>query len=106
MIRRIVGNAHEKIVNKVATFFIMATFYILYSKSINKYYVGATCDSMTERLRRHNSSHKGFTGRISDWEIIYSENFDTKEDAFAREKEVKSWKSRKKVEQLVQSKEV
>ena len=79
----------------------MATFYILYSKSINKYYIGATCDSVIERLRRHNSNHKGFTGRTSDWEIIYYEIFDTKEETFAREKEVKSWKSRKKIEQLI-----
>jgi putative endonuclease len=79
----------------------MMTFYILYSQSIDNYYVGATTDEMKERLRRHNSSHKkGFTGRASDWEVVYSEEFPLKEQAFAREREVKSWKSRKRIEKL------
>ena len=85
----------------------MATFYVLYSKSIDKYYVGATCDEISERLRRHNSKHKkGFTGIVSDWEVVYFESFDTKEAAFVREKEVKRWKNRKKVELLILSKSV
>jgi putative endonuclease len=79
----------------------MAIFYILYSKSIDKFYVGATCDELAERLRKHNTNHKGFTGKTSDWEVVYQEIFDKKDDAFTREKKVKSWKSRTKVEQLV-----
>jgi len=80
----------------------MATFYILYSQKIDKYYVGATCDEISERLRRHNSNHKkGFTGRASDWKIVYIETFDTKEKAFSREKEVKNWKSRIAIEKLI-----
>ena len=79
----------------------MAVFYILYSKAIDKFYIGATCDTIEERLRKHNSHHKGFTGKISDWEVVYQEIFDTKDDAFSREKKVKSWKSRTKIEQLV-----
>ena len=71
----------------------MAVFYILYSKSIDKFYIGATCDEMDERLRRHNSNHKGFTGKASDWTVVYFEYFDTKESAFTREREVKKWKS-------------
>ena len=84
----------------------MPAFYILYSNNLDGFYIGATNDKITERLRRHNSKHKGFTGKTSDWEVVYFENFDKKEDAFMREKEVKSWKNRKKIEQLVQSKNV
>ncbi|WP_333908728.1 GIY-YIG nuclease family protein [Marinigracilibium pacificum] len=36
--------------------------YILYSRILDKYYVGHTGDLLTERLRKHNSNHKGFTG--------------------------------------------
>ncbi|MEY5047553.1 MAG: hypothetical protein RLZZ175_912 [Bacteroidota bacterium] len=54
----------------------MYFFYILYSTSIDKYYVGHT-SNLVERLRKHNSNHKGFTGKASDWEIVYSEQFAT-----------------------------
>jgi len=81
----------------------MSSFYILYSKNIDKFYVGATCDSLESRLRKHNSNHKGFTGKVCDWSIVYVEVFDTKEKAFLREKEVKTWKSRKKIEKLIQN---
>ncbi|MCB9019399.1 MAG: GIY-YIG nuclease family protein [Chitinophagales bacterium] len=37
------------------------TFYILYSKDLDRYYIGHTCDQIEERLRKHLSNHKGFT---------------------------------------------
>ena len=73
--------------------------YILFSEKLNRYYVGYTAD-INERVRKHNSNHKGFTGKTSDWELVYSESFETKEDAYAREREIKKWKSRKKIEEL------
>ncbi len=81
----------------------MFKVYILYSKSIDRYYIGYTSDILTERLRRHNSNHKGFTGKIGDWEIIYTEDYTFKEDATKREREIKNWKSRKKIELLISS---
>ena len=27
-------------------------------------------DKMEERLRKHNSSHKGFTGHVGDWKVM------------------------------------
>ncbi|MDI9312678.1 MAG: GIY-YIG nuclease family protein [Limnohabitans sp.] len=75
--------------------------YILYSRQRNRYYIGYTRDDLVERLRKHNSNHKGFTGTASDWEIIYKEIFETKQAAMAREKEIKGWKSRKKIEELI-----
>ena len=44
----------------------MFKVYILYSETKNKYYVGYTRDSITERIRKHNSNHKGFTGETGD----------------------------------------
>ncbi len=81
----------------------MCTFYILYSQTKDKYYVGHTCDAIEERIRKHNSNHKGFTGGIGDWSLVYSETFNTKSEAYKRELEVKAWKSRKRITQLVQS---
>ena len=79
----------------------MCYFYILYSKSLDKYYTGHTCDDIKERLRRHNAEHKGFTGKANDWTIVYKEQYDTREMAYKRERQVKAWKSRKMIERLI-----
>jgi putative endonuclease len=64
-------------------------YYILYSKSMDCYYIGHTAN-LEGRLRRHNSEHKGYTGKASDWSIVYSEAFSTKEQAHQREMQIKS----------------
>ncbi|AEL26192.1 GIY-YIG nuclease family protein [Cyclobacterium marinum] len=89
-------------------FFYLCTVTFIYcfpdAKTKNRYYIGATCDELKERVRRHNSHHKkGFTGTVNDWELVYSEDFKSKEEAFSREREVKKWKSRKKIETLISS---
>jgi putative endonuclease len=78
-------------------------FYILHSSTLNRYYIGHTCDSLEERLRRHLSNHNGFTGKTTDWKIVYHESFPDKSKAYAREREVKSWKSKKKIISLIKS---
>ena len=75
--------------------------YILYSKVLNSYYVGFTSVSVEVRLNKHLSNHKGYTSRAKDWEIAYSEQFEIKSNALSREKEIKSWKSRIKIEALI-----
>ena len=81
----------------------MGIFYILYSVSRNQYYIGNTADDIKERLRKHNSNHSGFTGKVADWEIVYKEIYDSKKEAFRREREVKKWKNRKLLEKLIGS---
>lgn len=63
-------------------------FYILFSKTVNKFYIGHT-SNLLDRLSKHNSNHKGFTGGYGDWEIVYSEIFHSKEAAELRERTVK-----------------
>jgi len=75
-------------------------FYIVYSSNKDRYYIGHTND-LDGRLRRHNGNHKGFTGSYNDWELLYSETYEDKSSAYAREREVKSWKSRKRIEDLL-----
>ncbi|MBA0885448.1 GIY-YIG nuclease family protein [Flavobacterium undicola] len=75
--------------------------YILYSKSIDTYYVGSSSISLEDRLRRHLSSHSGFTARAKDWEIVYFESYDNKKDAILREQEIKKWKSRVRIIKLI-----
>ena len=78
-----------------------ATFYILFSSSLNKYYVGHTLDDIEQRLRRHNSNHQGFTGSVPDWQLVYTEKYKSKNEAFSRERQVKAWKSRRMIERLI-----
>ena len=76
-------------------------FYVLYSPTIDKFYIGHT-QNLKDRLIRHNQKSKGFTGSNSDWKVIYTEEFDNKSDAYARERQVKKWKSRDRVIALIQ----
>ncbi|ACU07033.1 hypothetical protein FIC_00575 [Flavobacteriaceae bacterium 3519-10] len=75
--------------------------YILYSKSLDRYYIGHTGENLDERLRKHLSHHHGFTSRAKDWIIVYSETFSDKSAAYKRELEVKSWKSSIKFKKLI-----
>ena len=78
-------------------------FYIIYSPSADKFYYGHTQD-LQARIIRHNQKSKGFTGNINDWEILYTELFQSKTEAYARERQVKNWKSRKRVVALIEKK--
>jgi len=77
------------------------TVYILYSVFLNRYYVGYTGSTMKSRLRKHNSDQKGFTGKNPDWVIRYTEPYSTKKEAMNRERQIKGWKSRIKIEKLI-----
>jgi hypothetical protein len=50
---------------------------------------------------KYLSNHKGFTGKVNDWVIVYQELFNTKAEANKREREIKNWKSRKIIEKLI-----
>ena len=58
--------------------------YILFSQQKNKYYIGHTGDDLSERIRRHNTDHRGFTGGVGDWSLVYQEAFQSKTEAFLR----------------------
>ena len=81
----------------------MCVCYILYSKTLDRFYVGYTCDDLLSRVTRHNQYHKGYTGKTNDWVVVYHEEFGEKKDAMAREKQIKSWKSRKAIVEFIQT---
>jgi putative endonuclease len=82
-------------------FFVMCHTYIIFSETLNRYYIGSTRDELSERIRRHNSNHKGFTGKATDWVIVYAETFESYNQARMRELQLKAWKSRKMIEKLI-----
>jgi len=73
--------------------------YILFSATRNKYYVGTSSDPQV-RLVKHNTNHRGFTGRTGDWKLKHLEEFAGKDEALKRERQIKNWKSRRMIEGL------
>ena len=72
----------------------MYTVYILYSKAYNKIYVGCT-SNLEIRFKSHNElGTKGWTIKFRPWEIVYTEEFDSKKEALDREKQLKGGKGR------------
>ncbi len=78
--------------------------YILFSNLKNRYYIGFT-SNLEERVIRHNQKSKGFTGSVNDWEVVYTEGFLVKDEAHQRELQIKSWKSRVKIKELIANKD-
>ena len=78
--------------------------YILQSISTGRFYIGHT-NNLERRVAEHNNpaiknslTTKSFAG---PWKIVYAEQFETRSEAMAREKQIKSWKSRTAVNDLV-----
>ncbi|WP_221407085.1 GIY-YIG nuclease family protein [Elizabethkingia anophelis] len=64
---------------------------------------GHRFESCRAHFKKPLQKCKGFTSRAKDWMIIYSEAFNDKSSAYKREREIKAWKSKKKIEQLIKS---
>ena len=95
------GILSTKIYPVSAGFFVMIYYvYILYSPTLDQYYIGHT-ENLEERLFRHTNSGSKSTKKTNDWVIRYSEEFDSRKDAIHRELAIKSKKSRKYIEWLV-----
>ncbi|MBA5628947.1 GIY-YIG nuclease family protein [Moheibacter lacus] len=59
----------------------MHFLYILYSKKLNRYYIGETAD-VSFRLKLHldKAFSTSFTSRSDDWELVFSFQTQTKID--------------------------
>ncbi|MBD0777179.1 GIY-YIG nuclease family protein [Maribacter sp. ANRC-HE7] len=85
----------------------MHFFYILHSKTINRYYIGETPD-LTVRFEQHNQHHfkKNFTKAADDWTIALSKKCKSKQDAVYLEKFVKRMKSKKFIHKIIENPEI
>jgi len=78
--------------------------YILQSESTERYYIGST-DNLDRRVAQHNDP--GYRGSKTTkrfkgpWKLVYAESSQTRAEAMAREREIKSWKSRKVIQELI-----
>ncbi len=78
----------------------MFSIYILYSKKFDRFYVGH-CEDLIKRLERHNHKAVPSTKAYVPWVLVYTEKFQSRSSAAAREKEIKKKKSRKYIEFLI-----
>ena len=78
----------------------MFTVYILHSLAHDKYYIGQTND-IEKRLVRHNSGYVKSTKAFKPWELVYTENFDTRTGSMQRETHLKAMKYKSYINKLV-----
>ena len=78
----------------------MGIDYILFSKKLNKFYIGVSVD-IDRRLNEHNSGKSKFTSRGVPWQLMYTEVFPTLIEAKKRELQIKKRKSRIYLQELI-----
>ena len=69
--------------------------YVIYSPSVNRYYIGETVD-IAERLVQHRMHHYAgsFTSIADDWELAFSLRFKDRASALKAESHLKKSKSK------------
>ena len=72
----------------------MIYIYVLWSKKLQKRYVGFTAD-LTKRISEHNSGKSPFTKSGMPWKLIYTEEYSSESEARRREIFLKSGVGRK-----------
>lgn len=79
------------------------SFYILYSKTVNKYYSGITSEDIQSRIDKHNSSYYGhkYTSAAKDWELRLEIKCASYSIARKTELYVKRMKSRIFIEKII-----
>ncbi len=76
--------------------------YILYSESIDQFYVGISRNP-EQRLHYHNNGNKGWTRRGRPWEISLQKGFNSKTEAQKWENWIKSQKDRSIIEKIIEN---
>ena len=72
--------------------------YIMASGPYGTLYTGST-DRLSRRVYEHREKIRGgFTAKYGVNKLVWFQNFETREGAFRRERQIKEWKRRWKVE--------
>jgi len=78
------------------------TVYILYSLSVDRYYVGQS-SNLENKMKRHNQGKSKHTKSGIPWSLKYKEAFASRSEAIAREKEIKGSESRAQLVRTIHS---
>jgi len=78
--------------------------YILYSKKLNRYYIGTT-DDVDKRYLEHNTVHysESFTAKGIPWDLKLSIKLNKSSEAYKLESFIKRMKSKVFIEKLINS---
>ncbi len=74
--------------------------YILQSQTSLRYYVGQTQD-IDGRVAYHNANYSKSLKHRGPWRLVYIEKYETRAEAVRRERQIKPWKDRKMIQNLV-----
>jgi putative endonuclease len=97
----------EEVVGSIPTrstksrlFFVMPAIYILQSQINHRFYIG--CAEQPElRVSEHNRGQTTSTRGRGPWTLVYQELFETLAEARGRERQLKSWKSHRSIQELI-----
>jgi putative endonuclease len=78
----------------------MYKVYILRSKIKEKFYIGHT-NNLDSRILRHNKGYVKSTRLYKPWQIIYTEDYKNKQEAYKRELQIKSYKGGEAFKKLI-----
>ena len=65
--------------------------YILFSESIQKFYIGQT-QNIEKRLLRHNACSEKYTSKGVPWELVWCTSKESRSDAIILERKLKNLK--------------
>ena len=78
----------------------MPAVYILQSATSGTFYIGSA-DNIPERFAGHQRGQTSYTRRRGPWELVYKEEYATIAEARRRERQLKSWKSHRSIQELI-----
>ncbi len=86
--------------DQVHQFSWMPAVYILQSESTKRFYIGCAAHVLS-RLAEHQRGQTISTRGRGPWVLVHQEQFATLREARLREKQLKSWKSHRSIQELI-----
>lgn len=78
----------------------MFWMYILHNPETDRFYIGSTSD-LERRLKQHSKGYTRTTKVLKTYNLVYKEEYKTLMEARLREKQLKSYKSKKYIKWLI-----
>ena len=79
----------------------MCYLYILKNQETDRFYIGST-NNLERRLKEHLKGKTRTTKVLKAYDLVYFEEYSTDSEARLREKQLKSYKSKKYIKWLIE----
>ena len=77
--------------------------YALHSQKFDKIYIGYTANLIQRFLSHNKLATKGYTIKFRPWKVVHVEFFNNKTDAIKREKQLKNYRGRIFIRNIIQN---